>query len=159
MREILFRGKDIDTGKWRYGGYSVIEPPPVCFTSDLTSRDKPKSCIVVEVGFADWGMPRSYGMAEVDADTVGQYTGLLDKNGTKIFEGDILEVKNTFVDTEKDTHGFLIVSFLDDAFCAGDKPLSYWLFGSRNGNRTLERAEVCGNIYDNPELLEENSNG
>lgn len=102
MREILFRGfcpcegsetvivvdgKEY-TGRWVEGGYSVIEPPPVCFANEQT--EKPKHCIVIEQSIADWNMPRRYGMCEVIPETVGQFTGLLDKEGKAIFEGDNL---------------------------------------------------------------------
>lgn len=120
MREILFRGKRVDNGEWVEG--SLIHQTK--FYGD------PVDCyhILYDGEFhADY-----YGSAEVIPETVGQFTGLLDKNGKKIFEGDIMRNAGN------------VVEFCSDGFCInGDSPLAFWT-----------KTEIIGNIHDNPEVLE-----
>ena len=134
MREIIFRGKRADNGKWVYGSL-LIDP-------DLEYYNI--------IGFnyynSEDGLEREEFTEEVIPETVGQYTGLKDKNGTKIFEGDIVEG----LDYTQEDEGCGIVGFNDGAFevsgnnCVGTFHENYW--GTD--------FEVIGNIYDNIELLE-----
>ena len=119
MREILFRGKRVDNGEWLYGCYY--------------------HCIGTAYG-ATFIVVNDFGFIEVIPHTVGQYTGLTDKNGVKIFEGDI--VKNS-----RDV-GLLYYKEKNSAFTVKGWEYGYWLWHDK------EDIEVIGNIYDNPELLE-----
>lgn len=135
MRTIKFRGKDIETGEWIYGHFfqrlghypAIVEP---------RLRD---------------GKVMYYEIA-VEDTTVGQFTGLMDKNGNDIYEGDVIGCHNPSIkhlifynekqgrfmaalngDVEND---FVGVCGLDDSRWTGSK-------------------KVIGNVYDNPELLKE----
>ena len=127
-REILFRGKRADNGEWIYGNLFIPDNP-----------DKP-----VEILIGTNSVRISY---EVIPETVGQYTGLTDKNGKKIFEGDILE----FTDADKDITPYEIY---------WDESSSAWYIRDCEGcidncdPWVKEYFEVICNIHDNPELLE-----
>jgi uncharacterized phage protein (TIGR01671 family) len=132
MREIEFRGKRIDTGEWVYGSLTVS-----------------KLGVLKTVVFEEAGYDESYGL-RVNPDTVGQYTGLKDKDGVKIFEGDI--VKSTscmdetgFGDVYFD-HGEWLIGFY------GDEPGPLYRMQDYENGPTLE---IISNIHDNPELVEE----
>ena len=129
-REILFRGKRTDNGEWIYGNLFIPDNP-----------DKP-----VEILIGTNSVRISY---DVIPATVGQYTGLLDKNGTKIFEGDIVKygdtVHNVVFEQRNGTAYFgLVYSTLET--------LSFGHY------QDLKQIEVIGNIYDNPELLGDENN-
>lgn len=122
MREILFRGKRLDNDLWEEG--SLIFPLAHRQTDDPSIGDF-------------WSMVR------VDPATVGQYTGLTDKNSVKIFEGDICEIDREYGTFE----------IIWDNRCTRFALVSdelYFDFDQFNSNEI----SVIGNIHDNPELLE-----
>ena len=130
MRESLFRGKRIDDGEWVEGGYAYSN-----------TEDKHFIICSLEIQSCTYEKNALYTIDcyEVIPKTVGQYTGLTDKNGTKIFAGDI--VKGTFF-------GF--------PFTVEDYVFSIVWQEDVTGYRAnyFENVEVIGNIHDNPELLE-----
>ena len=125
MREILFRGKRKYTGEWVEGGIMFIN------------------------GYA-FIMPAGTGSVEVIPETVGQYTGLVDRNGKRIFEGDI--VRDHYFDglhpiTETKYNGLVKYGAFNCSCCEG---VYGWEFD--NGDiRNPEGYIVIGNIHDNPE--------
>ena len=120
MREILFRGKDI-AGNWHYGVPLVFTEDYVCMTAPHTYNKK------------------------VESSTVGQYTGLTDKNGKKIFEGDIVKGHWNTVFVVCFDECYLQFSAKTVDGCTRD--IDYY------GNS--DSFEVIGNIHDNLELLKE----
>lgn len=149
-RDILFRGKRTDNGKWIEGDFMKIEPPPVCFEEDKIESAEIYIVAEDERTFADWCMPRQYAMYTVDPSTVGQYTGLLDKHGNKIFEGDIVKTGKYGHDDGKghNSAGFntFYVVFEYGSFCL----CTGW---NRFNLRPDTGLEIIGNRWDNPELL------
>lgn len=123
MREIKFRGKRKDTGEWVYG--------------DLRHW-KYGEVAIVEIGK---GLEPIAGY-EVNPETVGQYTGLKDKNGREIYEGDIIFRPNEVGRIEFSEDGSFLIRFPHHL---------------ARLNATWEPIEVTGNIHDNPELLEAES--
>lgn len=129
MREILFRGKDI-RGNWHIG-------------------------LLAHVGNA-WYISNKAGIAtafEVIPNTIGQYTGLTDKNGKKIFEGDILGITNDDPD-----YNYITKVYLDrDTLCVDVQGQDYDYtsigFAIEIWDDECDQVEIIGNIYDNPELL------
>ena len=169
-REILFRAKG--SGKWRYGSYVHFDKKPIndCF------NNKYKDFIVTNESDGEHYYPIS------DLSSIGQYTGLKDKNGNEIFEGDILRVSeyenilmrefgddcNRFdLFTLDEITGDLRQSYTspvtweEGAFCISTN--GDWLhhndmflavlFGDMKRSSPIFIFEVIGNIHDNPEML------
>lgn len=131
MREILFRGKRTDDGEWVYG--SIVHQ------TDYYG-DKCDRWFILEGDHTndyDIDCP-----IEVRKETVGQYTGLTDKNGRRIFEWDVVEYRD---------YGNLAVAWDDGAFQLMREDTFYDMLD----HYTIGVAVVVGNIHDNPELMEE----
>lgn len=137
MRMILFRGKRLDNGKWYFGSYLFLHVP----MSDWTGRHRGPAKDVHYI------VDREDVNEAVDPETVGQYTGVVDRNGNRIFEGDILAFnpgdgeETSFYRVEWDNARWTV------SFGRGyaDDDMTDW---------ESENWTVIGNIYDNPELME-----
>nr|DAV14505.1 MAG TPA: YopX protein [Caudoviricetes sp.] len=129
MREILFRGKRTDNKKW-------VVDNSVLFFKNSTKI---------------YGALNGWREVEVISETIGQYTGLTDKNGTKIFEGDIVKVRLLYSNGERATEITTVV--YDENNCCYSpmnwKESCQWC----DYSTSIKEIEVIGNIYDNPELL------
>lgn len=143
MRDILFRGKCVDNGKWVEGS----------FWNEIPGE----SCGILPAG--------SCASQHVDRETVSQFTGLTDKNGKRIFEGDIIKADN------RKQSSVSVVKFGDyypemfykmlDMLCPGRQHLLAFGFYAESIRKHEEMilfqsqcVEIIGNIHDNPELLE-----
>lgn len=130
MREILFRGKAVDADKWIYGDLRHISDGHggyiLCIVDNTSGRNNDVTGI------------------EVSPNTVGQYTGMTDKNSTKIFEGDIVRYGDTIhevvFEQRNGTAYFGLVYSESETL-----PFGHY--------QDLRQIEVIGNIYDTPELL------
>ena len=133
MREILFRGKTLDKGEWVYGNLITDDNDVYILTQENLSRG-------IDIG----GWIDGVQSCEVIPETVGQYTGLRDKNGERIFEGDIIKSIAAWYVVEFENGGYGLSPFGKGKLIP---IMGHWNF---NGNEV----EVIGNIHDNPELLE-----
>lgn len=129
MRETLFRAKRLGDNGWVDGNL---------FIDDKGNKHE------ILVGYVNYRISW-----EVAPETVGQYTGLTDKNGQRIFEGDIVEVDDF---NAEDGYGEVIWDSHDARFAiVGREPNNLLADFSNYCGRDIE---IIGNIYDNPELLE-----
>lgn len=145
MREILFRGKRIDTGEWIEGMlFNGKEDTFIIPHGNEYSYDEQ---------FYVYGF-------KVDPETVGQYTGLTDKNGKKIFENDVVKCNDEAINAE-------FTAFVKFGNPNGEYNWGYQLNFIAGDTATLDillwvemeeegaYIEVIGNIHDNPEPLED----
>ena len=140
-REIKFRGKSTDTEKWVYGFLSFFytagrDENGLIFTDKARIYSPEDGCCY-----------------DVWAETVGQFTGLRDKNGKEIYEGDIVKTKEYGIEIPNGKVSFnsvgydnFIINYIDGGFCLSNNHRCFLLC---RGNHL----EVNGNIYDSPDLI------
>lgn len=153
MQDIKFRGYDTDSKVWRYGYYFLKEDvtlSPIYNSKEQYEKDKKENehHLILMNGFSDWNLPKPHYQSEVDGNSVGRYTGLKDKNGKEIYEGDILWVTDDDGCTGQIDTGVGEVEFLEG--------LWYICGNVQNGLFDINKCrliEVIGNIYENPDLL------
>ena len=148
MREILFRGKSVYNGEWYEGSLRIVTYQPADDAPFQQYEIEETTCGVFPNEFMS-------GYCEtVDPATVGQYTGLTDKNGKKIFEGDIVRHFNDCPSSEIEEKGAV---FYDEEYC-GWRRTSNGAFhhGIADTYRLSPTCcyEVIGNIHGDLELLE-----
>lgn len=144
MREILFRAKRIDNGEWVEGYYIYHIKRTICPIGDSV-KPEDEQHVIMQDGFSDWNMPRNTVVFDIDPETVCQYTGLKDKNGKRIWENDI--VSGYF--NHKKITGF--IKYGSNAVYYIEREGSYGIYL----DNSEDWLEVIGNIFDNPELTEE----
>lgn len=163
MREILFRGKRTDNGEWVFGYYTELPEGDIGGTlmagaDELLCEDTADYIISIETKQCQSFSP-AYPIQVFDVDwckvrhqTVGQYTGIKDKNGKKIFEGDIVQYQPEYwceplqsvVEYYADKWNYPAFDLKDHDYEANGLQCAHEEGG----------CEVIGNIHDNPELLE-----
>lgn len=157
MREILFRGKRCDNGEWVEGlpiktydteigknSVDYVNPVPVVLMAS--------SRIILEGGGDEIPFFNTGEYPIVNPETISQYTGMTDKNGKKVFEGDIVGHIQEYEISDK-VESIAVIKWNEAYTC--------WSIEYTNGRITAflgmeyHRIEVIGNIHDNPELLKE----
>lgn len=157
MREISFRGKRAGNGEWVYGFYTPVFGAGPIIITDAEMED---DCSV------------SFDFEHVTPNTVGRYTGLKDRNGKRIFEGDVIRYTFDSPDDPTATENGLKVR-IGRVFWS-DWRASFAVTAGNNGSSAINNdiaryvrgrsiyeyvrgantVEVIGNIHDNPNLLE-----
>lgn len=143
MREILFRGKSIESGEWLYG--SLLQLNCEC----NNARIFPVNAKNVHESIS------------INSKTIGQFTGLIDKNGKKIFENDVVRLEKDCCVTKTTTTASGSVVFEDGAFYVSqitgiDRTWENSFYGPDGRYFSWEDLEIVGNSIDNPELVAKN---
>ncbi|MEI3206813.1 MAG: YopX family protein [Lachnospiraceae bacterium] len=149
MREILFKAKRKDNGKWVEGYYYKMSETTYCFKEDYERKPVSEHHYILQERMTDWGLPNQTVQIEIDSETLCQFTGLCDKNGKKIWENDILMAH-------------LDESYPEDAtYETVEWNVAGWVTHETDSTDRqyldefdLEHYEAIGNIFDNPELAQ-----
>ena len=155
MREILFKAKRADTGEWVEGYYIYHINRTICPFGD-SIKPEDEQHVIMQDGFSDWNMPRDTVHFDIIRETLCQYTGLKDKNGKRIWENDIVLLREEIQDYEwkaavkfgnpnrEYNWGWQLVPVGE---CEMNKDILLWI------DMDIANCEVIGNIFDNPELI------
>lgn len=135
IRKIIFRGKRLDNGEWVYGELCT----PRLFDNKRGYFGEDVPCFFCDEG----NVP-------INPESVGQFTGLLDKNGKEIYEGDIVNVR------QGERNFDIVVKWSNEAMAF----MAYYADGNQSplswfSDLRMYQLRVIGSIHDNPELLNE----
>ena len=166
MREILFRGKSVIDNEWICGSLVKTDDN---YNEPLSRRNIKQNIKICHYVAGDWGLG-GWCFDEVMPETIGQFTGLSDNNGVKIFEGDVVlangwksNLKHDFSSARR-----FVSATIKDIYERTENRTKYEVYwqqcfsqfefrsledSSINPSITERELEVIGNIHDNPELL------
>lgn len=150
-REILFKAKRIDNGEWVEGSIITRKDTKRVFMVDIDNITALRSVTTNYCDRYDWRA------VEVKADTICQFTGLLDKTGNKIWENDVVKRQDLVFTSLRKKELRTKIGYVD--FSCDGYGNGYWVYwwdeksGRCNFGINRDCCEVIGNIFDNPELL------
>ena len=144
MREILFKAKRKDNGKWVEGYYYKMSETTYCFKEDYERKPVSEHHYILQERMTDWGLPNQIVQIEIDSETLCQFTGLCE-----VWENDILMAH-------------LDESYPEDAtYETVEWNVAGWVTHETDSTDRqyldefdLEHYEAIGNIFDNPELAQ-----
>ena len=149
MREILFRGKKVDNGEWIYGWYAQAVYGRWPLVDSICPAEE------AEAGHLQF--------FEVYSDTISQYTGLIDGNGKKIFDGDILQFgvhrlivywdEENYQWAAKKTKGYDVIHFMPEHLYEYWSSIDLGEIAAEEIITGRMTTVVIGNIFDNPDLI------
>lgn len=149
-REIKFRGYDPDTKRWYYGSLVKQNKTTYVTSEDYDQNPSNTEWFIFWDEMTDWCLPNRHLRGSVDPKSIGEYTGLHDKNGREIYEGDIIVThpKSKYEDPKSGVvqYGGSCPSFIYKA--EDGEEYDIW---SSNAYRTYE---AIGNIFEDEQLLE-----
>lgn len=147
-REIKFRGYDPDTKRWYYGSLVKQNKTTYVTSEDYDQNPSNTEWFILWDEMTDWCLPNRHIQGSVDPKSIGEYTGLKDKNGREIYEGDIVRTGEDNIGDPDQMIGQVIMREGSWLIENEKKQEAIGLFSE------ITSREVIGNIFENPELLE-----
>lgn len=147
-REIKFRGYDPDTKRWYYGSLVKQNKTTYVTSEDYDQNPSNTEWFILWDEMTDWCLPNRHLQGSVDPKSIGEYTGLHDKNGREIYEGDIVRTGEDNIGDPDQMIGQVIMRE------------GSWLIENEKKQEAVDlfseitSREVIGNIFEDKQLLE-----